>query len=329
MELFSRIRPTAFFVVLLIAVLVLTLSPLWGQQATGNVTGVVADKSGALIPKATVVLTDQETGTTRKTVSNNSGAFAFASVLPGTNYKFEVSAENFNSWESQPFAVRPGDQLNYEVKLEVGAANASITVEAAVNSISAALDTGERSDVITSEDLNTLTVVGRDATELVRMLPGFAMSSGDQGLFNRPGYNAAVVGLSGPTGAFSANGSGPTGIAVVTDGVSLTDIATNSGSVQQINIEMVSEIKATSSSYSAVNAKGPAVINAVSKAGGSAFHGELYFAGRDSSLNSNDWYDNYLRQSRPDGRYLFPGGQISGPVLLPFTRFNRDKHKLF
>ena len=225
--------------------------------------------------------------------------------------------------------MRPGDQLNDEVKLEVGAANASITVEASVNSISAALDTGERSDVITSEDLKTLTLVGRDATELVRMLPGFAMSTGDQGLFNRPGYNAAVVGLSGPTGAFSANGSGPTGIAVVTDGVSLTDIATNSGSVQQINIEMVSEIKATSSSYSAVNAKGPAVINAVSKAGGSAFHGELYFAGRDSSLNSNDWYDNYLRQSRPDGRYLFPGGQISGPVLLPFTRFNRDKHKLF
>ena len=64
------------------------------------------------------------------------------------------------------------------------------------------------------------------------MLPGYAMSTGDQGLFNRPGYNTAVVGLSGPTGAFSANGTGATGIATVTDGVSLTDIATNSGSVQ-------------------------------------------------------------------------------------------------
>ena len=111
-------------------------------------------------------------------------------------------------------------------------------------------------------------MVGRDATELVRMLPGYAMSTGDQGLFNRPGYNTAVVGLSGPTGAFSANGAGPTGIAIVTDGVSLTDIATNSGSVQQMNIEMVSEVKASNSSFGAVSAKGPAVISASSKTGG-------------------------------------------------------------
>ncbi len=77
------------------------------------------------------------------------------------------------------------------------------------------------------------------------------MSTGNQGLFNRPGYNNAVVGLSGPTSAYVANGSGPAGIAIVSDGVSLTDIATNSGSVQQMNIEMVQEVKATNSSYGA------------------------------------------------------------------------------
>jgi hypothetical protein len=92
---------------------------------------------------------------------------------------------------------------------------------------------------------------------------------------------------------------------------------------------MVSEIKATSSSYSAVNAKGPAVINAVSKTGGHVFHGEAYVTARDASLNANDWYDNYLRQSRPDGRYYFPGGQVSGPLVLPFTQFNRNRDKLF
>jgi hypothetical protein len=329
MELFSRIRPTTSLLVLLVAVFVLPQSRLYGQ-ATGNVTGVVADTLGARLPKATVVLTNDQTGTARSAVSNDTGAFAFASILPGTSYKLEVTAEGFSPWESQPFAVRPGDQLSFtDIRMNVGAANASVTVEAAVDSLSAALSTGERSDIITAKDLETLTVVGRDATELVRMLPGYAMSTGNQGLYNRPGYDSAVVGLSGPTGAFSANGSGTTGIAVVTDGVSLTDIATNSGSVQQINIEMVSEIKATSSSYSAVNAKGPAVINAVSKSGGSAYHGEVYLTSRDSSLNANDWYDNYLRQSRPTGRYFFPGGQVGGPLPLPFTEFNRNKDKLF
>jgi hypothetical protein len=204
-----------------------------------------------------------------------------------------------------------------------------VTVEATADSQLAALDTGERSDIITAKDLNTLTVVGRDATELVRMEPGFAMGTGDQGLFNRPGYNTAVVGLSGPTGAFSANGSGPTGIAIVSDGVSLTDIATNSGSVQQMNIEMVAEVKAQSSTFSAVTAKGPAVISASSKTGGASYHGEAYLAARDTLLNSNDWYDNYLRQSRPAGRYLYPGGQFSGPLPVPFTSFNKNRDKLF
>ncbi|MGD0547625.1 MAG: carboxypeptidase-like regulatory domain-containing protein, partial [Terracidiphilus sp.] len=329
MEFFSRIRPTAWLLALLIAVLMLPQSLLYGQ-ATGNVTGVVADKSGAVIPNATVVLTNGETGATLTKISNREGAFAFASVLPGTSYKLDVSAANFTPWESQPFAVRPGDQLSKtDIKLAVGATNVSVTVEAEVDSLKAALDTGERSEIITAKDLDTLTIVGRDATELVRMLPGYALSTGNQGLFNRPGYNSAVVGFSGPTGAYSANGSGPTGIAIVSDGVSLTDIATNSGSVQQINIEMVSELKAQSSSFSAVSAKGPAVISATSKTGGQAFHGEAYFTARDTHFNSNDWYDNYLRQSRPAGQYFFPGGQIGGPLLLPFTHFNRNRDKLF
>jgi len=331
MKIYLRIRPKAsLLLVLLIAIGMLPQSPLLGQGTTGTVAGVVADLTGAVIPKATVVLTDEQTGSKRTVVSNSVGAFVFASVIPSTAYRFQVNAIGFRSWETQSFSVLPGDQLSFtDIKMAVSGSNTSVTVEAPDDAGIALLDTGERSDVITSKDLETLTVVGRDATELIRMLPGYALSTGDQGLFNRPGYNTAVVGLSGPTGAFSANGSGPTGIAVVTDGVSLTDIATNSGSVQQVNVDMVSEIKATSSSFSAVNAKGPAVIDAVSKKGGQSFHGEAYMTARDASLNSNDWYDNFLRQSRPPGRYLYPGGQIGGPLLLPFTSFNRGRDKLF
>jgi hypothetical protein len=330
MELFSKIRQAAWLPALLFIVLLQLHSPAFGQAATGNVTGVVSDAKGAVIGNAAVLLTDTLTGTVRKTTSNGHGFFAFASVLPSTSYKFEVVVTGFSSWESQPFPLRPGDQLNFtDIKMEVGTVTASVTVEGVVDSMSASLDTGERSDIITAKDLDTLTLVGRDPTELVRMLPGYAMSTGDQGLFNRPGFNSAVVGLSGPTGAYSANGSGVTGIAVVSDGVSLTDIATNSGTVQTTNVDMVSEVKTISSSFSAVNAKGPAVINSSTKTGGSAYHGEAYMVARDTNLNSNDWYDNFLRQSRPAGRYLFPGGNLGGPLPIPFTDFNKNKDKLF
>ena len=328
MKFFSGIRPTASLLVMLSTVLLLAHSPVYGQ-ATGNVTGVVADMTGAVIPKAVVVLTNVANGVENSTTSNGVGAFAFAGVTPAT-YVFKVTATSFEPWESQPFSVHAGDQLSFtDIRMKVGAATAAVTVEARGDTGLAALDTAEQSQIITAEDLNTLSVIGRDATELVRMLPGYSMSTGDQGLFNRPGYNTAVVGLSGPTGAFSANGAGVTGIATLTDGISLTDIATNSGSVQQINIEMVQSVKATSSSYGAVTAKGPAVISAESKVGSSSFHGEAYLAVRNTDLNSNDWYDNYLRQSRPAGSYYYPGGQISGPLLLPFIHFNRDRKKLF
>jgi len=86
METFSRIRPTASSLVLLVAVLLLPRTALFAQQATGNVTGAVADTSEAVIPKAAVTLTDGNTGIKRSTVSNSIGAFAFASVVPIRTY---------------------------------------------------------------------------------------------------------------------------------------------------------------------------------------------------------------------------------------------------
>jgi hypothetical protein len=302
---------------------------LFGQETTGSVTGIVADSTGAVIPHATVELTNGQTGTSRKTVSNGVGYFVFASVESSINYTVSASAANFRPWKSQPFALRPGDQINIgDMKLEVGAETEQVTVEASAPVVKD-LGTGERADVITAKEIETLSIVGRDATELVRMLPGFDMSSGSNGVGNKPGYNAAVVGLSGPTGSFSANGSGTNGITVVSDGVSLTDIASNSGTIQNVNIDGVSEVKVETSSYGAENAKGPAIVNVIGKSGTSSFHGSGYLNARDTLLNANDWYYNHLLQTRPDGRYFYPGGTLSGPVIIPGTSFNKKKDKLF
>ncbi len=327
MKLFPK-KLTAALPVLLITVLLLLGSPLFGQ-ATGSVTGIVADETGAVIPKAVVILTNQKDGTTRQTVSNGSGYFAFSALVPSTAYQLRISAQGFASWQSQPFPLRPGDEFPFkDIVLKVAATSAEVTVEAVGQAVKP-LDSGERSDVISSSEIKTLAIVGRDATELVRMLPGFAMSSGDQGVNNKPGFNSAVVGLSGPTGSYSANGTGTNGISIVSDGASLTDIQTNAGSVQQINIDMVEEVKVLTSAYGADNPEGPSVVNAIGKSGSSAFHGSGYFHARDSSLNANDWYDNFLQQTRPDGRYLYPGANLGGPVLIPHTSFNKNRDKMF
>ena len=296
-------------------------------QSTATVTGVVQDATGAVIPGATVLLTNLDNSSQRKTVSSGAGEFVIPAVTAAEHYQVRVEMKGFTPWQSQPFPLRPGDQTNFtDIKMQVATATTEVTVEALADQAFKPLDTAERSDVITSKDLDTLAIVGRDATELMEMLPGFAMVSPG---VNNQGPNTAVVGMSGPTGDYSANGAGPTGNDTVLDGISLTNIDTREGTVQTVDADMITDIKATTSSFSAQYSKGPAVLAATTKEGTSAYHGEAYLYARDTVLNANDWYNNYLQQTRPPGRYLYPGGQLGGPLWIPGTHFGPHNNKLY
>jgi hypothetical protein len=327
MKCSSKLRLTVAWL-LVLAGFVFCLSPAPAQQTTGSVTGLVQDTTGAIIPHATVTLTDLDTKSERKATSNDSGNFSIASVPSALRYQLTVTVAGFEGWQSQPFPLRPGDQIGFsDVKLKVGSVNETLTVESVTSQAVKPLDTPERSDVLTAKDLETLAIVGRDATELIRVLPGFSVVN--PGL-NNQAPNAAVVGVSNATtGSYSSNGTGTTGIATILDGVSLTDIASNAGTTQTIDAEMVSEVKVTTSTFSAEYAHGPTVINAVTKSGNTKYHGSAYLYARDTALNANDWYNNFERVSRPDGRYFYPGGTLGGPLWIPHTRFGPNNDKLF
>ncbi|MGA7158737.1 MAG: carboxypeptidase regulatory-like domain-containing protein [Acidobacteriaceae bacterium] len=326
---FSKIKPAAGLMLILVTGFPLLHSAARAQETTGSVSGVVEDSTGAAVPGATVLLTNLENKTQRKAVSGGTGRFTMASVVSGLRYQVTVSMMGFKSWESQPFPLRPGDQVNFtDIKLQIGEVTAAVTVEATESQAVKPLDTPERSDVITSKDLETLAIVGRDATELIETLPGFAMIS--PGVNNQSSANTAAVGLNnGISGGYSVNGLGPTGLATILDGVSLTDIQTNAGTVQTINPDMIQDVKVDSANFSAVSAKGPAIFNATTKSGTASFHGTAYMYARNTALNANDWYNNYLQQTRPAGSYYYPGGTVGGPLWIPGTRFTRHNDKLF
>jgi len=114
---------------LLFAIVFCSMS-LPGQNATGNISGTVADASGAVIPKATVTLTDEATQTKRETISNNSGFFSFAAVQPAT-YTITISANGFRSWEQRQITMTQGNNLAVpNIKLEVGSSKQEIQVGA-------------------------------------------------------------------------------------------------------------------------------------------------------------------------------------------------------
>ena len=327
MTRFPEFRPAFVCLGLLIAALLLWQPLALAQETTGTVSGLVQDKTGAVIPGAAVVVTNLDNNSERKTVSNSTGEFSVPGITAGLRYQVRVEMPGFSTWQSQPFPLRPGDRIGFtDIRMQLETANATVTVEASDNQTLKPLDTPERSDVITAKDLDTLAIVGRDATELIETLPGFALVSSQ---VNNKGPNTAVVGMSGPTGSYSANGAGPTGLATILDGVSIQDIANNSGTVQMVNQEMIQDIKATTSTFSSEYAKGPAVLNANTKGGGTSYHGDAYMYYRNTHLNSNDWYNNYLQQSRTPGTFYYPGGQFGGPVWIPRTRFGPHNKKLF
>jgi hypothetical protein len=268
MKRFPGFRPAFACLGLLLTAALLWQLPALGQETTGTVSGVVQDTTGAMVPGATIVVTNLDNNSERKTVSGGAGEFSVPGITAGLRYQVRVEMPHFTTWQSQPFPLRPGDRVNFtDIRMQVETTSAEVTVEASDNQTIKPLDTPERSDVITSKDLETLAIVGRDATELIETLPGFALVSNQ---VNNQGPNTAVVGMSGPTGSYSANGAGPTGLATILDGVSIQDIANNTGTVQMVNQEMIQDIKATTSTFSSEYAKGPAVLNATTKAGSTA-----------------------------------------------------------
>jgi hypothetical protein len=91
----------------------------------------------------------------------------------------------------------------------------------------------------------------------------------------------------------------------------------------------VAEVKIQTSNFGADSAKGPIVINAVGKSGGSTYHGELYVYGRTNQLNTQDWFSKFDGDAKPQDREVYPGGNIGGPVRIPGTDFNHSRKLTF
>jgi len=120
-------------------------------------------------------------------------------------------------------------------------------------------------------------------------------------------------------------------------GAHIIDPGCNCGQAVDLNVDMTQELKVMTSNFGADSQKGPVVISGIGKSGGNAYHGQAYLYARDASMNANDALNN-LQGTAPNGmpaaprpatRYIYPGGNVGGPVLLPWSKFNRNKDKLF
>ena len=300
--------------------------PALHAQFLGELSGTVTDPSGAVVPGASVALKNQSSGTTRETTTNSEGYFTIAAVPAGT-YAVTVNAERFKFWEQTGIAFAQGDKRNLtEIVLQLGDQAEVVRVEGSGTEL-APVSSGEKSWTIGTNELQNVTMVGRSADELLKIMPGVAPVNGlGQGSWFTDSIAATNLGAGA---AYTANGVQPDSMQLQVDGASIVDQGCNCTHTQVVNVEQIQELKLQTSNYSAEYAKGPVIFTAVGKSGGSAFHGAAYFVAQNSAMDSEDSYQKSQRVPKPDFHNYYPGVAIGGPVLIPGTRFNRNRNKLF
>jgi len=314
---------------LVIAVMLLSFSIAYAQQLTGTLSGIVSDQTDARVPGAQVVVKNDSTGDTRTTTADSSGFWSVTALIPGS-YTVHVSATNFAPWEINSVVLNQGDSRTVpNIRLKIGGEQTAVTVISGQDA-ETPVDTAEISATLNNELVDSATLTGRNAAELIKMMPGVVFSGASSS------YNSQTTGTNnGPAGQFSANGTQPYGSTdVYLDGANLIDPGNAGTQVANINQDMTDSVKYLSASYGAEYAKGPAVLQAFSKSGGQKFHGEGYLYARDSgALFANDWNgkSQQIASNKPNSispsYFYYIGGNIGGPVILP--HFNKNRDKLF
>jgi carboxypeptidase family protein len=300
-----------------VCTLVLVSSTAFGQgSTTATIRGNVQDPSGGVLPGATITVTNTGTKAVQTAVSDDRGQYQFGALFPGT-YDLRVELSGFKSYERKGLTLSPNDNRGIDVRLDVGQQSETITVTAQQEVIQT--QTGAREGVLSAKQIDNLSVIGRSALELLRILPGVVTE------FNQ-GESVSFGGGANNTGGYTVNGIRSTGNTVSLDGSSLIDIGSNSGLIVTLNNDMVQEVKVQSSNFAAEFGTGGMNVSGVTKSGTSKFHGELYDYSRDSRFSANDRSNSIAGTAKPKSKYQYPGGNIGGPISFgdSYTQ-NRDR----
>jgi hypothetical protein len=307
MKLFVRSTFTALFFFL--AVCSVQLSA--GQTAnTGIVLGTVNDPGSAVVPDATVDLTNTATNDTKTVTTNSSGQYVFPNVAPGS-YTLKVSKQGFATTSIGNIKVDVTKSYTYDVTLEIRSGKEIIEVSAQAQ---AELQTTDAvmGNVVGGNMLTRLPTLGRDASELLTLQPGSTpYDNGKTGFGNGGGTIA---------GARSDQNS------TMLDGIDITDNVISGGGNEKpiipISVDSIDEFRVgvTNNNASFGRSSG-GQIALISKSGTNTYHGSAYWFHQNSALNANSWDNNRNKIAKAPTHDNRVGVSIGGPIFKDKTFF--------
>jgi Carboxypeptidase regulatory-like domain len=289
-------------------VLELAVEVLGQGGATGAISGVVQDPSGAMVSNAEVRIVNQQTGVlTRSMTTDSSGAFT-AQLLPVGEYTITVKSGGFAEETSANVDVRITETTRVTVKLHPQAQQQKIEVQAEVLQVETS--TAATGQAIESQTIRSLPLATQNFQQLL------ALSAGAQDELN------ASTQLGRGNVRIFVNGQREDNNNYLIEGITATDYNVAELTTTPLpNPDVIEEFKVQTSLYDASQGRnGGGNINAILKSGTNAFHGDVYEFFRNTALDANDYFlkENQLQTGESNTRPVIQqnifGGSIGGPI---------------
>jgi Carboxypeptidase regulatory-like domain len=306
---------------LIVSIFLFALGSLAFAQSA-QIQGQVTDGSGAVIAKAVVRVSDQQTGTERKTESNDSGQYAVPGLNPGI-YKIFVQAAGFSAAVSNPITLNVAQNAVLDFKLKIGDASSEVLV----NADETGIDTTDASvsTVIDRQFVENLPMNGRSFQSLIYLTPGVSLNYGatssDQGQFTVNGQRASanywtVDGVGANIGMTVTNGTGNGA------GGGLGGFNILGGTNSLVSVDALQEFRIETSTYAPEFGRTPGGQVAITtRSGTNQFHGTVFDYFRNTVLDSEDWFAKRVGLPKAPEQQNDFGGVLGGPIFKDKTFF--------
>jgi hypothetical protein len=261
-----------------VCALFLLLAPVYAQKITGTISGVVTDPSGAVVPGATVEITNVATALTRTAVTNDMGEYTAPDLVNGV-YRIVVKQASYKESVVQNIELHVASTALVNVQLQMGNVNEQVTVEA--NAIQVQTDSAQLGEVVEGAQVRDLPLNGRNFVALTQLQPGVSSART---------FDAVGKGLRGGVD-FGVNGNSMANNLFLVDGANNNDVGSNRTILVYPSLESIAEFKMLRNAYGPEYGQASgAVVNIVTRSGGNEFHGSGFYFGRNDVLNAYDWF---------------------------------------
>jgi len=279
------------------------LGGLAHAQSTASLNGIVTDPTGAAVPNAKVVATNQATGVEKTTQSDEAGAYLFPALPIGT-YRLDVTATSFQTAVISNLKLEVATSVTRNVQLKVGATTEKIEIVADAAIIETT--TNSMGQVINDKTVQDIPLNGRHFTDLSLLTPG-TMTAPANGFLSAP-----LRGL----GSFGINTAGQREDTTnwLVNGINLNDPVQNQITFQP-PIDTLAEFKIDNSAFPAEYGRNSgAIVNMATRSGSNDYHGEVFEFFRNNALDARNFFNTVASGPQAPFKRNEFGADFGGPI---------------